>query len=185
MGHGVKLSEMAEKMQLKNLTPDVDLAEKEVTVPDVNRPALQLAGYFDHFDSERVQIIGYVEHTYLQTLEPEKKKEIYKELLACQVPCLIFSKDLYPDEDLLELAKEADIPILSTRKMTSAFMAELIRWLNVKMAPCISIHACGCVWCRCSDHGRERHRKKRGRFGIDQERTSSRYGRCGGDPQGK
>ncbi|MCB5939931.1 HPr(Ser) kinase/phosphatase, partial [Lachnospiraceae bacterium 210521-DFI.3.107] len=58
----------------------------------------------------------------------------------CQVPCLIFSKDLYPDEDLLELAKEADIPILSTRKMTSAFMAELIRWLNVKMAPCISIH---------------------------------------------
>lgn len=140
MGHGVKLSEMAVKMQLKNLTPDVDLAEKEVTVPDVNRPALQLAGYFDHFDSERVQIIGYVEHTYLQTLEPEKKKEIYKELLACQVPCLIFSKDLYPDEDLLELAKEADIPILSTRKMTSAFMAELIRWLNVKMAPCISIH---------------------------------------------
>ena len=140
MGHGVKLSEMAEKMQLKNLTPDVDLAEKEVTVPDVNRPALQLAGYFDHFDSERVQIIGYVEHTYLQTLEPEKKKEIYKELLACQVPSLIFSKDLYPDEDLLELAKEADIPILSTRKMTSAFMAELIRWLNVKMAPCISIH---------------------------------------------
>ena len=140
MGHGVKLSEMADKMQLKNLTPDVDLAEKEVTVPDVNRPALQLAGYFDHFDSERVQIIGYVEHTYLQTLEPEKKKEIYKELLACQVPCLIFSQDLYPDEDLLELAKEADIPILSTRKMTSAFMAELIRWLNVKMAPCISIH---------------------------------------------
>lgn len=53
---------------------------------------------------------------------------------------MIFSKDLYPDEDLLELAKEADIPILSTRKMTSAFMAELIRWLNVKMAPCISIH---------------------------------------------
>ena len=94
MGHGVKLSEMAEKMQLKNLTPDVDLAEKEVTVPDVNRPALQLAGYFDHFDSERVQIIGYVEHTYLQTLEPEKKKEIYKELLACKVPFLILSKDL-------------------------------------------------------------------------------------------
>ncbi len=140
MGHGVKLSEMAEKMQLKNLTPDVDLSDKEVTVPDVNRPALQLTGYFDHFDSERVQIIGYVEHTYLLTLDQEKKKKIYKELLSYQVPCLVFSKDLYPDEDLLELAKEQNIPILSTRKMTSAFMAELIRWLNVKMAPCISIH---------------------------------------------
>ena len=48
-------------MNLKNLTPDVDLVEKYVQVPDINRPALQLSGYFDHFDSDRVQVIGYVE----------------------------------------------------------------------------------------------------------------------------
>ena len=61
MGHGIRLSEIVERMDLKNLTPEVDMTETEVHVPDVNRPALQLAGFFDHFDSNRVQIIGHVE----------------------------------------------------------------------------------------------------------------------------
>ena len=55
---GVKFAKMVEKMDLKNMTPEIDLTEKVITVPDVNRPALQLTGYFDHFDSVRVQIIG-------------------------------------------------------------------------------------------------------------------------------
>lgn len=76
MAQSVKLNELAEKMELKNLTQSVELSDKEVAVPDVNRPALQLTGYFDHFDSERVQIIGYVEYTYLQTLSRERKIEI-------------------------------------------------------------------------------------------------------------
>ena len=70
---GVKLTTLVEKMDLMNLTPDIDLTDKEITVPDMNRPALQLTGYFDHFDSVRVQIIGYVEHTYLQTLPIERR----------------------------------------------------------------------------------------------------------------
>ena len=56
----VSLNKMIEKLDLKNLTPELDLTEKEVHVPDVNRPALQLAGFFDHFDRERVRFIGYV-----------------------------------------------------------------------------------------------------------------------------
>lgn len=82
MGQGVSLKEIVEKMNLKNLTPDVDLVEKYVQVPDINRPALQLSGYFDHFDSDRVQVIGYVEYTYLQTLEEAKKMKMYDELLS-------------------------------------------------------------------------------------------------------
>ncbi|HJD46956.1 MAG TPA: HPr(Ser) kinase/phosphatase, partial [Candidatus Mediterraneibacter norfolkensis] len=62
MGQGIRLTEIVEKMDLKNLTPEVEMTEKEVHVPDVNRPSLQLAGFFDHFDSSRVQIIGNVEH---------------------------------------------------------------------------------------------------------------------------
>lgn len=62
MAHGVKLTEIVEKMDLKNLTPKVELVDREVNVPDVNRPALQLVGFFDHFDSNRVQIIGNVEY---------------------------------------------------------------------------------------------------------------------------
>ncbi len=127
-------------MELKNLTQSVDLSDKEVAVPDVNRPALQLTGYFDHFDSDRVQIIGYVEYTYLQTLSRERKVEIYKQFLSYKVPCVIFSTNIYPDGDFLELATKANIPLLATTTTTSAFMAELIRWMNVKLAPCISIH---------------------------------------------
>lgn len=140
MDHGVTLTEVVQKMDLKNLTPDVELIGKEVNIPDVNRPALQLTGFFEHFDSDRVQIIGYVEYTYLQTLTEERKTEIYEKMLKHKVPCVIFSRSLQPEESFLRIAKERDVPILSTEKKTSSFMGELIRWLNVKLAPCISIH---------------------------------------------
>ena len=136
----VKLTKLVEKMNLKDLTPEIDLEEKEISVPDINRPALQLTGYFDHFDSVRVQIIGYVEYTYLQTLTEERKKEVYRELLSYGVPCLIFTTEIYPDEELLKQANETNTPVFVTEKKTSPFQAELIRWLNVELAPCISIH---------------------------------------------
>ena len=140
MGHGVKLSELAEKMELKNLTPTVELKGKEVSILEVNRPALQLSGFFDHFDSDRVQIIGYVEYTYLQTVDYERKIKIYDELVTYKVPCIVYSRNLEPDKELIEKAAKQDIPIFQTEKQTSGFMAELIRWMNVKLAPCISIH---------------------------------------------
>ena len=137
MGQGVKLNTMAERMELKNLTPMVDLVNKEISVPDINRPALQLTGYFAHFDEERVQIIGYVEFTYLEQLEKERKLQIYNQLLSHKIPCIIFSRELQPDVELLEMATERDIPVLQTTAVTSAFTAELIRWLSSKLAPCI------------------------------------------------
>lgn len=136
----VKIAELVEKMDLKNLTPDIDLTDKVITVPDVNRPALQLTGYFDHFDSVRVQIIGYVEYTYLQTLTGERKKEVYRELFSYGIPCLIYTTDIHPDEELLRQANETNTPVLLTDQKTSPFQAKLIRWLNKKLAPCISIH---------------------------------------------
>ena len=140
MDHGVTLTEVVQKMDLKNLTPDVELIGKEVNIPDVNRPALQLTGFFEHFDSDLVQIIGYVEYTYLQTLTEERKTEIYEKMLKHKVPCVIFSRSLQPEESFLRIAQERDVPVFSTEKKTSSFMGELIRWLNVKLAPCISIH---------------------------------------------
>lgn len=138
--HGIKLREIVEKMNLKNLTPEVDMTEREVNVPDINRPALQLTGYFDHFDSDRVQIIGYVEYTYLQTLPQDEKMKMYDKLLSHQIPCVIFCRNLPPEEELLQKAVENQVPIFTTPKQTSDFMAEIIRWMNVKLAPCISIH---------------------------------------------
>ena len=137
---GVKLEKLIEKMSLKNLTPDLDLTQSEIQVPDINRPALQLTGYFDHFDSDRVQIIGYVEYTYLETLSDEKKKEMYTQLLSYGIPCIVYCRNLEPDETFLQMANEMKVPIFHSSKQTSAFTAEVIRWLNVELAPCISIH---------------------------------------------
>ena len=137
---GVKLEKLIDKMSLKNLTPDLDLTQSEIQVPDINRPALQLTGYFDHFDSDRVQIIGYVEYTYLETLSDEKKKEMYTQLLSYGIPCIVYCRNLEPDETFLQMANEMKVPIFQSSKQTSAFTAEVIRWLNVELAPCISIH---------------------------------------------
>ena len=135
----IEIQKIVEKMNLKNLTPDVGLADKYVEVPDINRPALQLTGFFDHFDAERVQIIGYVEYTFLEQMDEATKIKVYETLLAYKIPCIIFCRALKPDQELLEKAQELDVPIFSTEMKTSAFTAELIRWLNVQLAPCISI----------------------------------------------
>ena len=140
MAKTVELKKIVEKMNLKNLTPDVEVNDKKVEVPDINRPALQLTGFFEHFDSERVQIIGYVEYTFLEKMDEEKKREVYKTLLSYKIPCIIFCRNLPPEQMLLDMAVEADVPIFITEKKTSAFTAEIIRWLNVQLAPCISIH---------------------------------------------
>lgn len=138
--HGVAITELIEKMNLRNMTPEIDAEKIVLSHPDVNRPALQLAGFFDHFESERVQIIGYVEYTYLETLSEEHKMKIYDTLLSYAIPCFIFSRNLQPEPAFLEKAVANDIPVFSTDQQTSSFSAEIIRWLKVELAPCISIH---------------------------------------------
>lgn len=136
----VELTRIIEKMKLENLTPETDVNSIMVTQPDINRPALQLAGYFEHFDATRLQVIGFVEYTYLEGLDEERKRVIYTKLMSYAVPAIVFCRELQPDEIFYEIAKEHKVPLLSTKKSTSSFMAESIRWLNVQLAPCISVH---------------------------------------------
>lgn len=136
----VALTRMVEQMKLKCLTPEIDITNKKLVTPQINRPALQLTGYFDHFDAERIQIIGYVEYTYLEHLTRDQKLVIYEKLLSYKIPCLVYTTRCVPDQDMLDLALKYSIPILATVRSTSAFMAEVIRWLNVEMAPSITIH---------------------------------------------
>ncbi|MCC8046331.1 MAG: HPr(Ser) kinase/phosphatase [Clostridiales bacterium] len=136
----VSLQKIADKMNLTNLTPEIDISRKKVVTSEINRPALQLTGYFDHFYSERVQIIGYVEYTYLEHLSRETKVPVYEKFLSYNIPCIIYTTMTEPDEDMLRLAKQYEVPIFITEQTTSGFMAEIIRWLNVELAPCISIH---------------------------------------------
>lgn len=138
--YGVTITELIEKLGLRNMTMELDTDTIMLVHPDVNRPALQLTGFFDHFDKERVQIIGYVEHAYLDKLTPERRHEVYEALISSKIPCLLFSRGMMPDEDVLELCNYFGVPCMVSEKTTSDLMAEVIRWLNVKLAPMISIH---------------------------------------------
>lgn len=136
----VSLTKIIDKMKLENLTPELDISEIKITQPDINRPALQLAGYFEHYEASRLQIIGFVEYTYMEGMATEQKEKIFNQLLTFDIPCIVFCRELKPDPLFLKIAIEKKVPLLATTKATSAFMAEIIRWLNVKLAPCISVH---------------------------------------------
>ncbi len=136
----VSIESVIEKMNLQNLTPDVEIVGKKITQPDINRPALQLAGYYEHYDEMRLQIIGFVEYSYMQNMDDARKREVYPQVLSPKTPCIVFCRGLEPDEIFLETAKQNSVPVLMTERSTSVFMSEIIRWLNVKLAPCISVH---------------------------------------------
>ena len=138
--YGVTITELIDKMKMRNVLPDIDTDKVVLSHPDVNRPALQLTGFFDHFDRERVQIIGYVEQAYINTLPREVRVERYDKLLSSEIPCVVYSRGQEPDEDMQDLCLHYQVPLMVSDKSTSDLMAEVIRWLKVKLAPCISIH---------------------------------------------
>lgn len=136
----VGLTQLIDKMSLENVTPDIDINHIKISQPELNRPALQLAGFFDYFDSDRVQVIGNVEHAYMQKMEKDHGLGIMSRLLECKVPCIVFCRGIEVEPELIQLATEKGVPLLKTSVTTSSFMAEVIRWLNVELAPRISIH---------------------------------------------
>jgi HPr kinase/phosphorylase len=122
------------------LTPEINTDDIEITQSDVNRLALQLTGYFNYFDSERVQIIGKVEHTYFRTQSPERRAEILEKLCLSKIPCIILCRELTPSDELLEKSKKYKVPVLQSNMATSYFMSELISYLKLELAPRISLH---------------------------------------------
>lgn len=136
----VDLAQLIEKLHLENCTPDIDIKSIKLSQPDVNRPALQLAGFFDHFDSERVQVIGHVEQAYMQQMDKDQRLQILSKLMDYHIPCLVFCRNIEVKESFIQLAMTKGVPILRTAKTTSSFMAEVIRWMNVELAPRITIH---------------------------------------------
>ena len=109
----VGLTALIEKLKLKNLTPEVNMEGIAITTPNINRPALQLAGYFDHFEQSRVEIIGNVEYRYLNQLQKQNRLgEIFDQLFGAQIPCLIFCRDLEPLPEIYEASRKYNIPLL-------------------------------------------------------------------------
>lgn len=94
----VSVAKVAQVLNLKNFTPDINLKKCKIISSDVNRPALQLTGYFEHFEESRIQMIGNVEYTFIQQMSDAEKKTRYDAFLKFDIPCVIFCRSLQPDE---------------------------------------------------------------------------------------
>lgn len=136
----IPFTKVVENYGLINHTPEINTDDVQITIPEVNRPALQLAGFFEHFDKERVQIIGNVEYAFLDNMQRQNRQWVYEKLMSSGIPCLILCRGNEPDEDMVEAGRKYGVPIMSTSMETSRFNAELSRWLNVELAPCITRH---------------------------------------------
>lgn len=141
----VALKELIDSLKLENCTPEVSVDQINITQTEVNRPALQLAGYFDYFDSSRIQLIGHVENTYLQQKGLEYTVKVMEKIMmgseeSPKPPCIIYCREIEIDEQIIQIANQYQVPLLRTTKATSPFMVELIQWLTVKLAPRCSVH---------------------------------------------
>ncbi|MCF0129580.1 MAG: HPr(Ser) kinase/phosphatase [Pseudobutyrivibrio sp.] len=138
---GVSVQVIKERFNLTHFNESVNLEDKIVTVADVNRPALQLHGFFEHFEAKRVQLIGNVEVAYIEKKTDDEKRECFQALFSYkEIPCVICCRDFEPGPVLLEEATKAGIPVLGTQMGTSAFMSDFIYSLNMDFAPCTTIH---------------------------------------------
>ncbi|MDY6323768.1 MAG: HPr(Ser) kinase/phosphatase [Catonella sp.] len=138
--YSVPLSELIENFKLENLTPEIKTDNILIKDINVNRPALQLAGFFDYFDSERIQIIGNVENAYMHQMSLDRQHDVMNRLMEYKIPCIIFCRGLDVPDIILNAARLASVPVLRTDKATSAFMSEAIRYMRHQLAPRISLH---------------------------------------------
>ena len=141
--YSVSVTQLIQKMNLINHTPEIDTDHILIKDPNMNRPAVQLAGFFEHFDSARIQICGNVEFAYISNMHTEEENiQIFEKLFAFKIPCLIFCRNIKPYDYIIETGKRCGIPILTdTSETTSDFVHEVVKWLHVELAPRISIHA--------------------------------------------
>ena len=117
--YSVSLTSFIEKMNLQNHTPEIDTDKIMIHDPDINRPALQLAGFFEHFDTSRVQICGNVEHAYLADMHTrEENVDIFDKLFSFPIPCLVFCRDIKPYDFIIEAGKRHGIPVLTSAATT-------------------------------------------------------------------
>ena len=140
--HRVSVYDMVKELNLKEVTPEINSKEVYIEQAEINRPALQLAGFFENFAQNRVQIIGKAEHLFIEEVERdvENAKNIYKRFIGAGIPVIVFCRNLHPSEMMIKVAKEYGVPVLISQDATSEFMAEVIRWLGIVLAPSITIH---------------------------------------------
>ena len=135
-----KLQKLVKDMDLEILVRGSDFDTREVTVSDVNRPALQLVGFYQYFEPKRLQIFGKSEVTFLKTMSIQDRRRVLDDLLRCEIPALIIAHDLEIFPELVELAEKHSRTLLRSEGSTVETTSRIIGYLNRQLAPQITRH---------------------------------------------
>jgi HPr kinase/phosphorylase len=136
----VALSKIIKELSLKTVSMPVDPDTILVSSMDVNRPGLELNGFYDYYDTSRIIIFGNAETAFLNSISPEKRSEVLNSIFSKKPPAAIVARNLQPVRELIEATKKNGVPLLSTPETTSGLVARLVSFMNVELAPRITRH---------------------------------------------
>jgi len=136
----VSLKKIIDELSLEVIYTPEETEKIFVDENEVNRPGFQLMGFYEYFNPERIQIVGKMEFAYLSTIDEQTRYDRLKTLMSYKLPALIIARDLPYFPEMLDFAKEYEVPLLRSKESTSAFMASLIAFLNLNLAPRITRH---------------------------------------------
>lgn len=136
----VSLAKLIQEFRLELLYAPHDPEDIAISDNDVNRPGLQLMGFYEYFDPQRIQITGKMEFAYLETIDEQTRVARWDRLLSERIPALVITRDLPAYPEMRELAEKYEVPLLRSKESTSAFLSSLIAFLNLNLAPRITRH---------------------------------------------
>ncbi len=136
----VTLKQLVDEFNLEVICEGTDLSKRKVISTELNRPGLPITGFFEYFQPERLQILGRVEYTYLKNMTSAERLKIFTEIAAQDVPAIIITRGQEVFPEIVEGAKTNNIPVFRTEEQSSKFMAAVISYLSVALAPRITRH---------------------------------------------
>ena len=138
--YSVPLKQLVQEFNLTVAYQSTDFDEIRVMVDEVSRPGLPLTGFFEHFEALRLEVLGYVEMTYLEDQTAQHRLEIFDKLFGYRIPALIISRGQQPHPECVEMAKKHNITILLAQETTSYIISNIISFLKNALAPRITRH---------------------------------------------
>ena len=137
---GVHLAALTEEFGFEVAFASSDFEQVLLTVEDVARPGLQLAGYFDHFEPARLQVMGNAEVSFLEKLSCQRRLDILDKLFSFRFPALLVARSLPIEPECFEMAKKHDVSVLRCKEATSTVISDVIAYLMAALAPSITRH---------------------------------------------
>ena len=138
--YSVKLKTLVKELDLTPIHISSDYEDVVITTTDVNRPAMQLTGFYSYFDPNRLQILGRVESAYLDTLSPEERRISFEHFMQYDISAMVLCHNIPAMPECVEMAEKYDRNLFITSQDTSEFQADVILFLQRHLAPRIQLH---------------------------------------------